>query len=377
MARASRREVLRGVAAVLAACRTRDPIDTGGGVTDGMSFEGIVPFIDEEARTLDALTGEGLDGRLITDVSTLDEDGLIQENDRFYVRTAASALLDTSGWSVTIGEEVVGIDALRDLAAPQGVVQFECSGNGSFGGFGLMSAAEWDGVPIADLLAALPGDRVRISGFDSYPAGSETSAAGASWVFLRSDLAAAGAFLATGMNGEDLPLDHGFPVRLVVPGWYGCANIKWVQEIALVDEDEPATGQMIEFAGRTHQVGEPALARDYLPAIIDVAAVALRVEKWRTEDGAAVYRVVGVTWGGPVPADFLRIHLGDAEQVVEVAPPRPDGRTWSLWETLWSPEQTGEQAIAATVDDPAIRTRRLDTGYYTRTVVIDEVGGRG
>ena len=68
------------------------------------------------------------------------------------------------------------------------------------------------------------------------------------------------AFLATGMNGAPLGPDHGFPLRLVVPGWYGCTAIKWVNEIALLDDTAPATDQMREYAGRTHQ--DPVGPRD-------------------------------------------------------------------------------------------------------------------
>ena len=61
--------------------------------------------------------------------------------------------------------------------------------------------------------------------------------------------------------------DHGAPVRLVVPNWYGCACIKWVTHVEMVPDDEPATTQMREFAARTHQNGVPARARDYQPPI--------------------------------------------------------------------------------------------------------------
>ncbi len=114
------------------------------------------------------------------------------------------------------------------------------------------------------------------------------------------------------MNGQPLTPDHGAPVRLVVPGWYGCAWIKWVNEIRWVTDDEPATSQMREFAGRTHQEGQPALARDYRRRrAIDTAAMPMRVEQRRV-DGATEYRVVGIVWGGTAPVDRLVIALRPA-----------------------------------------------------------------
>ena len=103
------------------------------------------------------------------------------------------------------------------------------------------------------------------------------------------------------MNDGDLPPEHGAPVRLIVPNWYGCSCIKWVSRIDLVGDEEPATSQMREFAARTHQRGMPALARDYEPAVIDLAALPVRVERWRVDD-RLVYRVVGIRWGGTAAA---------------------------------------------------------------------------
>ncbi len=88
------------------------------------------------------------------------------------------------------------------------------------------------------------------------------------------------------MNGAALTADHGAPIRLVVPNYYGCSCIKWVSRIDWVADDEPATSQMMEFSARTHQNGVPRLARDYEPPVIDLAALPIRVEQWVvTRDG--------------------------------------------------------------------------------------------
>src|SRR5438045_5252144 len=97
------------------------------------------------------------------------------------------------------------------------------------------------------------------------------------------------------MDGGPLSLDHGHPLRLLVPGWYGCTAIKWVDEVALVGDDAPATDQMREYAGRTHQDAAgprdqmlrragsrpegPPRAKDSRPATVDEAAVPVRVSQ--------------------------------------------------------------------------------------------------
>ena len=177
----------------------------------------------------------------------------------------------------------------------------ECSGNARNGHFGLLSSAEWHGIPLSRVLERLSirseATRVSIAGFDDHSEPSSgNSTPGASWIFSFDELASTGAFLATRMNGEPLPADHGAPVRLFVPGYYGCTCIKWVNEIALVDDSAPATSQMVEFASRTHQDGTPSLARDYQPALMDQAAMPVRVEKWLA-DGRVSYRIVGISVG--------------------------------------------------------------------------------
>ena len=163
-------------------------------------------------------------------------------------------------------------------------------------------------------------------------------------------------------------------MRLVVPGWYGCSWIKWVDELRLVGADAAATSQMREFAGRTHQDGVPELARDYEAPAIDLAATPVRVEQRRV-DGRLEYRVVGIAWGGtePVgPADPLRLARprGSRSRSARRRPRPPPGRSGP---TAGRHCEPGTYNIALKCADPSVRTRRLDMSFYTRRVRIDEV----
>jgi DMSO/TMAO reductase YedYZ molybdopterin-dependent catalytic subunit len=354
------------------------PVDLPGG-----RLAATVPFADVGAVRFGVLSGRGLDARLFTDLSSLEPDRLVTPNASFYVRTEAPAAVDRAGtWKITLGGLVrrpveVALPQLLTEASERGPYVMECAGNGSGGAFGLMSAARWTGVSMSDLLArveALPAaGRVLVSGVDhSEPSGS--SSPGASWIFTRDELTAWGAFLATGMNGQPLPRDHGYPVRLYVPRWYGCACIKWVNEITLVGNDEPSTPQMREFGPRTFQTGRPELAREFKPASMDLAAMPIRVEKWLTLSGP-VYRVVGVMWGGDAPVDRLSIRFHPREPFVpvQVCPPVATTSMWTLWSHLWRPSAPGRYAIVVRAADSSIRTERLDLFYYTREIAIDEV----
>ena len=145
----------------------------------------------------------------------------------------------------------------------------ECAGNNRAASFGMIGVAHWDGIPLAPLLDRTGLDRsarILVSGFDEYSAKPLTpSIPGASWIFSRQDIDESRGFLATSMNGQPLTPDHGAPIRLILPGWYGCACIKWVNEIAPVDAGAEATSQMREYAARTHQHGMPERAADYRP----------------------------------------------------------------------------------------------------------------
>jgi len=383
--------------ATLSGCSNEEPIDGSapGGDDAGSSAcdeaepgEPIdtLPFAGEDDRPFGVPLGEGWDGRLYTDLSTLTEDDLEIDNERFYIRTLYPDQLDESQpWVIRIGGRVerpldVPIAEIVAAASDRGAHLLECAGNFRGGHFGLMSVARWSGVPLLDVLDAVTptadAARVLVSGFDghSVPSVGMHSTPGASWIFTLEQLRSTGAFLATHMNGEVLPRDHGFPVRLVVPGWYGCTCIKWVDTISWVPDAEPATSQMVEFASRTHQTAEHALARDYAPATIQQAAMPIRVEKWLV-DGGIVYRVVGILWGGSTPARSLEVSFDDGAtyESVDLCGVEPDNRTWTLWSHAWRPPSVGTYPIVCRVVQPSVAMVRLDAGYYLREVVVDEV----
>jgi DMSO/TMAO reductase YedYZ molybdopterin-dependent catalytic subunit len=326
--------------------------------------------------------GAGLDARQITDLSRLAPDRLITPSEAVFVRTErpAAAARRSRPWRIATGglaarEGSLTIDELTRGSRPMGTHLLECAGNNNPANFGLMSVAAWDGVLLADIVSRLqPTARataVLVSGIDNEAGRSAVSVAGAGWILPLAALDRLGAFVALRMNGEPLPPDHGLPVRLVVPGWYGCSWIKWVDGIRVVGAEEPATSQMKEFAGRTHQAARHDLARDYGPADIQAAAMPIRVEQRRTAAGVH-YRIVGIAWGGDRPADRLEIRFGpgDSWEPVAICPPRPAARIWMLWEHRWSPAAAGVYSIELRVADGSVPQRRLGSGYYVRQVRI-------
>lgn len=349
----------------------------------GGEFLGTLPFLSEGDLAVGEVVGSGLTGRLALNLFGIDPEEPVVSTEDFYVRTLPPTdLPPAEGWSIGTSGLVaetgeLGIEEVRRRARPLGEYLLECSGNSSRRRFGLLSAAVWSGVPVTEIFEDLPildrATRVEIVGHDEHAPPHGASTPGASWNFSLERLLGSGAFLATGMNGEPLPPVHGQPVRLVVPNWYGCCLIKWVTEIRFVDDSAPATSQMRDFASRTHQRGTPELARDYRPAVIELAAMPVRVEKWRTAQGEPVYRLAGIVWGGGRKVDRLEIRFGEEGAWQRVA--RVERRrvaTWGFWCHPWSPPGANRYTLRLRPADRKIPARRLDAGYYDRRVEVGD-----
>ncbi len=373
----SRRDLLRSAAALGllggTACATL-PAPRGELVE-------ILAFTDDGDRARGVRLVSGLDGRLCTDLSVLDGqagDSPVISTEDFFIRSFAPPDLDRRrpiGFEGRIerpGE--LAVSWLRDQARDQGQVLLECSGNPRAMAFGLLGSATWGGVellPLVEQAGPLPGTwGVRVVGHD-HDSAKRGSVPGASWLFSFEELLLARAFLATTMNGQELPVDHGFPVRLMVPGSYGCCCIKWLDRIEVVGPDEAPTGQMLEFAGRTLQDSVPELAREFRPPTIPHTAMPIRVERWRYR-GQDEFRIIGLEWGGDGPTDALQI-CGNGQDLwfpVHSLGARSTQRTWSIWTHTWRPLGSGPRTIRLRYGDTGLRQAKLRHRLYDRTVEI-------
>ena len=125
---------------------------------------------------------------------------------------------------------------LHNLPREEQVVLFECCGNGGIGMHGLVGAARWGGVRLAPLLEGLIGPESReVVFFGADPAEERLRGNRYPGRFARSlpvgDALSPEVLLADTMNGEPLPREHGGPLRLLVPGFYGVSQVKWVERI--------------------------------------------------------------------------------------------------------------------------------------------------
>src|SRR4051812_28743582 len=165
-------------------------------------------------------------------------------------------VVEPEAWRLTVGELELSLDELRARPAVEDTVTMECAGNGRarldprpVSQPWLLEAvgtACWKGVPLRLLLEEAGVERdaaeVVFTGLDrGLEGGVEQDYARALPLdeALREE-----AVLAYEVNGVPLPPQHGFPLRLVVPGWYGMTNVKWLASIEVVAE--PFTGYQHE-----------------------------------------------------------------------------------------------------------------------------------
>src|SRR5687768_6584018 len=119
---------------------------------------GVAAFVGESERPLEQAFDSGLDGRLYTDLSKLGPTNLLTPSEAFYIRTRYPDLLvPESPWRISVlglpGSPVdLFLDELLPLAVDQGTQLMECSGNTRNSSFGLLSTAEWAGIPLLDAI---------------------------------------------------------------------------------------------------------------------------------------------------------------------------------------------------------------------------------
>lgn len=296
-------------------------------------------------------TGAELDIRGITP--------LITPNADFYRIDTALVVptVDPASWKLRIHgmvarEVELSWDELLRLPMTETTATLSCVSN-EVGG-DLVGNAVWLGVPIRELLArAKPSsgaDMVLSTSVDGFTAGTPLET-------LTDDR---DALLAIGMNGEPLPFEHGFPVRMVVPGLYGYVSAtKWVTDLEVTrfdrataywtDRGWSARGPIklesridVPRAGRALAAGETAIAGIAWQPHVGVAAVEVRIDDgpWRRATLApAISDNTWVQWSMPWTADTGQheircraIARDGTVQTGEVAPPAPDGATG--WHTI-------------------------------------------
>jgi DMSO/TMAO reductase YedYZ molybdopterin-dependent catalytic subunit len=159
--------------------------------------------------------------------------------------------------------------------------------------------------------------------------------------------------LAYAMNGEPLPIEHGHPLRLIVPSWYAVASVKWLTEIELIDR--PFVGHYqgekywYEWERDDGVVREPVTLQRVRALITDPAPDA--------EVPRGELAIRGVAWSGAAPIARVEVSVdgGDWQQARLVG--ERHRHSWQWWELLTRVEKRGGVILRARATDLAGRTQ--------------------
>jgi DMSO/TMAO reductase YedYZ molybdopterin-dependent catalytic subunit len=277
-------------------------------------------------------------------------------------------VVDPSAWRLTVGGHVaqrlsLGLDELRERDPVEVTSTMECAGNGRAGLeprplsqpwlVEAVGNARWLGVRLATLLeeAQLLEEAVEIV-FTGLDRGIEKGVEQRYQRALPVDEALSDeVLLAYDMNGAPLLPQHGFPLRLVVPGWYGMTNVKWLTSIEAVQE--PFAGYQHEHAYRMRadeaDEGTPVTRmapRALLvpPGIPDFHTRARTVE-------AGTIPLEGRAWSGLAPVAHVEVGVDGSWHDAELEPGESRW-AWRRWTFQWDADP-GEHVLSCRATDEA------------------------
>jgi DMSO/TMAO reductase YedYZ molybdopterin-dependent catalytic subunit len=319
-------------------------------------------------------------------------DSWITPNEEFFAISHYNwPVIDGQNWTLEVGGRTAQpltftLEELRARPRREVVFTLECSGNHGFPWFiGGIGTARWAGTPLAPILeeAGVLDDGREVVFFGTDEGEELVRETKTVQNFGRSmstaDAMSPDNLLCYEMNGAPLPQANGFPLRLIAPGWFGIANVKWLKRIEV---------RSSRYMGRF-------MAQDY---------VTLREEQqdgetvWRqTSVGRALlksvpakvtrsdgqHRIIGAAWGAPIERVEVRID-GGPWQTATIDQSEQAEFAWRMWSLDWPDAAPGEHAITSRAidvagnvqpapDDPVIAAKHTyweSNGQVTRRVRV-------
>ncbi|MCH8108294.1 MAG: sulfite oxidase [Chloroflexi bacterium] len=296
----------------------------------------------------------------------------IVPNDLYYVRNHWREVpqIDTATYRLTVDGEVnspLSLSYQDLLEMPRKIFQvtFECCGNSpvpeywgkvtrtgsvmeQIKGHGIMGNAEWAGVSLADVLerAGVKASAVEVM-FEGADHGPDETVGDPPEVTYERSLPLAKAthpdtLLAYEMNGEPLPAPHGYPLRLLVPGWYGMTSIKWLVGIHVLDHEFKGFYQTERYMTQNAPDAETTYTYHTTMKVKSIITNPLPGE---IVPGGG-YLLAGAAWSGENEVVKLEISTdgGAHWKDVDTLHPR-SGYSWNRWEHQWQPAGPGQYTL--------------------------------
>jgi sulfite oxidase len=290
----------------------------------------------------------------------------ITPNNLFFIRNHLPYPdISIESWSLTVGGEVTNsiqmmYRELFEMSHISKIVTIECSGNkrglmeppasGDQFMLGTIGNAKWTGVPLLDILdrAGINGNVKEIifagSDFGFRPDMSEKVNFVRSLPHDRNLLKEC--LLALCMNDVPLPFEHGFPLRLIVPGWHGMANIKWVNRITASSTQFKGPFQAVDYVYITNEddySNAVPVTENKVNSIITSPANGEIIKP-----GSIIIK--GIAWAGgnrTVSKVQVSTDNGTIWTDAKLTSPEHGPFTWTFWEITWNVSQAGHYSILA------------------------------
>jgi DMSO/TMAO reductase YedYZ molybdopterin-dependent catalytic subunit len=282
--------------------------------------------------------------------------------------------VDPSTWQLAVDGAVrqkltLDLAELRRRPAAEVVATMECAGNGRaqleprpVSQPWLLEAVgtgRWGGISLAALLAeadvAEGAVEVLFTGLDRGIESDEEQ-----WFQRSLPIAEAlrpEVLLAYDLNGGPLPPQHGFPLRLLVPGWYGMTNVKWLTQLTLLDA--PFTGYQQAWGYRLRQTsdeqGEP-LSRIFPRALMVPPGIPEFMTRERTVP-PGTWTIEGRAWSGHAPIAAVEVSTDDGATWEPARLDAPElGRwAWQRWSFEWNAVELGRHVLCCRTRDDSGR----------------------
>ena len=287
-------------------------------------------------------------------------------------------LVDPATFRLAVGGAVerpvtLTLDDLRALEAVEVVATLECAGNGR----ALLEprpmsqpwlneavgTARWHGVPLSALLeeAGTARDAVDVvfTGLDRGVEGEVDQRYERSVPLA--EAMAAGCVLAYEMNGAPLAPQHGFPLRLVVPGWYGMTNVKWLSEITVLEE--AFTGYQMTSGYRFRQTeeedGRPVTRMRPRSLMVPPGIPSFETRERIAEPGPLTLE--GRAWSGRAPIGRVEVSVDGGETWADAELTRDftDPHAWCSWSFRWE-ATPGDHVLSSRATDETGETQPLE-----------------
>ena len=245
------------------------------------------------------------------------------------------------------------LDQIRARKKQEVTFTLECSGNHGFPFFtGGIGNAKWGGTALADLLkeAGIQEKAIEVVFYGTDEGEETVREIKMKQNFARSlslqDAMNPNNLLCYEMNNAVLPQPNGFPLRLIAPGWYGIANVKWLKRIEV-----RATRLMNRFMARDYvTIRKEAHDGETVWTETSVGRTLLKSAPVRVVRKNSKVTIQGAAWGAPIKQVEVKIDNGNW-QLAKLDATQKNDFAWKFWTLDWPNPKAGEHSITSRVTD--------------------------